>query len=102
MLPRKVGPLVRLRLTKLVVEKAETKSQRYTIWDTELRGFGVKVQPSGRKSYFAYYRTQSGQRDLSFTDFLNEEIGRVTYHNLRIARFVGNLVRCRYSFNEQL
>jgi integrase len=53
---------MRTRLTKLVVEKAEVKSQRYTIWDAELRGFGVKVQPSGTKSYFAYYRTQSGQQ----------------------------------------
>jgi integrase len=53
---------MRARLTKLVVERAEVKSQRYTIWDVELKGFGVKVQPSGRKSYFAYYRTQSGQQ----------------------------------------
>jgi len=53
---------MRARLTKLVVEKAEVRSQRYTIWDVELKGFGVKIQPSGRKSYFAYYRTQSGQQ----------------------------------------
>jgi integrase len=53
---------MRARLTKLVVEKAEVRSQRYTIWDVELKGFGVKIQPSGKKSYFAYYRTQSGQQ----------------------------------------
>lgn len=53
---------MRVRLTKLVVEKAEVKSQRYTIWDADLKGFGVKVQPSGSKSYFAYYRTHSGQQ----------------------------------------
>jgi integrase len=53
---------MRARLTKLVVEKAEVRSQRYTIWDADLKGFGVKVQPSGRKSYFAYYRTQNGQQ----------------------------------------
>lgn len=27
-----------------------------------LKGFGVKVQPTGKKSYFAYYRTPSGQQ----------------------------------------
>ena len=32
------------------------------IWDTILSGFGVKVTPRGRKTYFVYYRTASGQQ----------------------------------------
>jgi len=50
------------RLSKTVVERADVRLQRYTIWDTELKGFGVKIQPTGKKGYFAYYRTLSGQQ----------------------------------------
>jgi integrase len=53
---------MRARLSKLVVERAEVQSQRYTIWDSDLKGFGVKVQPTGKKCYFAYYRTANGQQ----------------------------------------
>jgi hypothetical protein len=50
------------KLSKLVVEKAQVRPGRYTIWDSELRGFGLYVHPTGKKTYFAYYRTQSGQQ----------------------------------------
>ena len=53
---------MRAKLSKLVVEKAEVSPERYTIWDSELKGFGLNVQPTGKKTYFAYYRTQSGQQ----------------------------------------
>ena len=32
------------------------------VWDTEIKGFGVKVTPAGRRSYFLYYRARSGQQ----------------------------------------
>ena len=32
------------------------------VWDSDVRGFGVKVTPKGTKSYFVYYRTASGQQ----------------------------------------
>ena len=32
------------------------------MWDSDLAGFGVKVTPSGRRSYFLYYRTDQGQQ----------------------------------------
>ena len=32
------------------------------MWDRDVKGFGLKVTPSGRKVYFAFYRTQSGQQ----------------------------------------
>jgi integrase len=53
---------MRAKLSKLVVEKAEVRSKRYAIWDSEIKGFGVKVQPTGKKCHFAYYRTPSGQQ----------------------------------------
>jgi hypothetical protein len=37
------------RLTKRVIEAAETKAAEHFIWDDSLPGFGVRVLPSGRK-----------------------------------------------------
>jgi integrase len=32
------------------------------VWDRDVKGFGLKVTPSGRKAYFVFYRTLSGQQ----------------------------------------
>jgi integrase len=51
-----------MKLTKSVVDAAEPKDKQFTIWDDQLKGFGLYVQPSGRRSYFIDYRTEDGQR----------------------------------------
>lgn len=50
------------KLTKSVVDRAEARAKQYTIWDGELKGFGVYVQPSGSRTYFVDYRTSDGGR----------------------------------------
>ena len=30
------------------------------LWDSEVTGFGCKITPAGRRSYFCYYRTRDG------------------------------------------
>ena len=32
------------------------------LWDGDLKGFGLKVTPTGRRVYFLYYRTKAGQQ----------------------------------------
>ena len=32
------------------------------LWDTEVKGFGLRVQPSGRRSYIYKFRTPDGRR----------------------------------------
>lgn len=50
------------RLTKTVVESAAPQSDRDVfIWDTDLKGFGLRVKPSGVKTYLVQYRNKSGQ-----------------------------------------
>ncbi len=45
-------------ITKRTVDGAEPQQNKngYFIWDDELKGFGVRVMPSGRKTYWAQYR----------------------------------------------
>lgn len=44
------------KITKRVVDAAEILPAEYVIWDTELKGFGVRVRPSGAKVYAVSYR----------------------------------------------
>ena len=48
--------LVSKALTNLAVRKARPKDKRYDLYDAALRGFGVRVATSGRKSWFVMRR----------------------------------------------
>lgn len=49
------------KITKRTVDAAAPDSdRRYHLWDTEIRGFGLLVLPSGVKSYVYQYRTPEG------------------------------------------
>jgi len=65
---------MRVKLTKKVVEAITPatlplvemgeagRAPDVIVWDSEVPGFGVKVTPSGKRIYFVYYRTSSGQQ----------------------------------------
>ena len=46
----------RKKLTKAFIDELKPTTKDYFIWDTELRNFGVKVTPKGRKTYVAHFR----------------------------------------------
>jgi integrase len=49
------------KITKRTVDAAAPDpDRRYHLWDTEIRGFGLLVLPSGVKSYVYQYRTPEG------------------------------------------
>ena len=54
------------RLTKRKVETVDASSSPAKdgslVWDSELRGFGCRVYPSGRRVYFVQYRLPSGRQ----------------------------------------
>ena len=39
-----------------------TAGKDMCLWDTEVKGFGLRVQPSGRRSYIYKFRTTDGRR----------------------------------------
>jgi integrase len=49
------------KLTKRTVDAAKPGSQRYIVWDSELSGFGLRVEPTGRKTFIARYRAGGGR-----------------------------------------
>lgn len=44
------------RITKRVVDAAGPTEKEFFVWDSELKGFGLRVHPSGRKIYLVQYR----------------------------------------------
>lgn len=47
------------KLTKRFVENIQPdKVEELLIWDVEIRGFGVRVYPTGRRTYFVQYRNE--------------------------------------------
>ncbi len=53
---------VRTTLTKRTVEALKPTEKSWIAWDDKLTGFGVRVQPSGTKSFIVNYRAGSGGR----------------------------------------
>jgi integrase len=52
--------MARRKLSKAVVERIEPDVADVTVWDEALPGFGVRVKPSGVRSYLVQYRTRDG------------------------------------------
>jgi integrase len=49
------------RITKRVVDGLKAQEREYAIWDAQMPGFGVRVRPTGAKSYVVVYRAGSGR-----------------------------------------
>jgi integrase len=49
------------RITKRLVDSLKPATEDYFVWDDTLRGFGLRLQPTGAKSYVVKYRAGSGR-----------------------------------------
>ncbi|WP_430403144.1 tyrosine-type recombinase/integrase [Hyphomonas sp.] len=52
------------KLTKRIVDAARPEDEEYFVWDSELKGFGLRVYPSGRKIFVLQYRSGGRTRRL--------------------------------------
>lgn len=50
------------KLTKTLIDGLKATDSEQWVWDTELEGFGVRVQASGHKVYVVRYRVQDSKR----------------------------------------
>ena len=53
----------KIKLTAKVIEAAQPEAKRFVIWDTEKKGFGVRVETTGLKSFIVRYRLGQGGRN---------------------------------------
>ena len=53
-----------LKLTKTVIDDLKPGATDQVYWDQTLRGFGLKVMPTGRKVFIVMYRTTDSRRLL--------------------------------------
>ncbi len=77
----------RFRLTVKAIAAAKPGAKEHTLWDTQLAHFGVRVQPSGVKSYIIQTRARGRMRKIT--------LGRFPELSLDAARREGAAVLAR-------
>ncbi len=55
------------KITKQVVDRTVADDKEVWVWDTEVKGFGLRVHPNGRKVYIVEYRPGDGGRNARKT-----------------------------------
>jgi integrase len=63
-------------LTKTYVDSLEARDAEYSVWDAKLPGFGVRIRPTGTKSFIIVYRAGSG-RSAPFRRFTIGAVGKI-------------------------
>ncbi|MGJ0512408.1 integrase arm-type DNA-binding domain-containing protein [Methylocystis sp.] len=66
------------RLTKRVVDALPPRDKPYVAYDADLTGFGLRVMPSGVKSWIAEYRPDGGGRGVAKKRVTLGKVGAVT------------------------
>ena len=83
-----MGDSKRVKLTEKTIQKMRyegAENSRDVRWDEEVRGFGVRIYPSGRKCFVLSYRfnNRKGTDAERFAGVLDAVTGRrVTYGEL--------------------
>ena len=57
------------KLTKRIVDAAAPEAERYIVWDSSLKGFGLRVEASGTKAFLVRYRSAGRKRFLTIGRF---------------------------------
>lgn len=67
-----------VRITKRIVDQAEPRGKRYTVFDEDVRGFGLRVTEKGAKSYVFEYRPGGGGRSANKKRLTIAKVGDMT------------------------
>jgi len=70
------------RITKRTVDGLKPNGSEFTIWDDTVSGFGVRVRPTGAKSYVVVYRAGAG-RGAPVRRYTISAIGKITPERAR-------------------
>ena len=53
------------RLPKRLIDSLKPKDRGYVVWDSDVKGFGGRVRPSGRITYILKYRVGGGRSGIA-------------------------------------
>ena len=67
----------RKRLTDTGIAKLRAQVREYTVWDTQVAGLGVRVRPSGSRTFVYHRKTDAGVRKMSFGPALLRKVDEV-------------------------
>lgn len=71
------------RLSKPICDNAAASEEQYELWDSELAGFGLRIMPSGTKSFIVRYRIDGGGRTAKRRTFTIGRFGQFTVEQAR-------------------
>ncbi|MEW6267311.1 MAG: site-specific integrase [Thermodesulfobacteriota bacterium] len=67
------------KLTKRMIDTLKPAAQEVTLWDDQVKGFGLRLWPSGRKVFILMYRNRQGRlRKITLGEY-----GRLTVEEAR-------------------
>ena len=72
-----------VKLTKRAVEAETPKSDRYELWDNALPGFGIRIAPTGTKTFILRYRPKNAGRSAPKRFMTLGRFGPVTVDQAR-------------------
>jgi len=58
-----------VKLTKRRVDATQPEAERYILWDSGLKGFGLRVEASGTKAFLVRYRIAGRKRFVMIGHF---------------------------------
>jgi integrase len=70
------------RITKRTVDALQCNGSEFTAWDDTVSGFGVRVRPTGTKSYVVVYRAGAG-RGAPVRRYTIAAVGKITPERAR-------------------
>ena len=71
-----------LRITKRTVDALQPSCNEFTVWDKAVTGFGVRMRPTGAKSYVVVYRAGAG-RGAPVRRYTIAAVGKITPERAR-------------------
>lgn len=70
-------------ITKRVVDSSQPTDRRYYVWDSDLSGFGLRVETSGAKTFIVRYRADGGGRSAAQRFVTVGRFGKLTPEQAR-------------------
>ena len=80
----------RKRLTDAGIARLRAQAREYTVWDTQIAGLGVRVRPSGSRTFIYHRKTGAGVRKTSFGPAALRRVEEVRRQCLAAAAMMDN------------